>query len=143
MLYILIAIVLLGLYLYSQWLCSQIRIRFLIKGMEVMEARLTNIQEVDVTVEFLNSLENPVGVDGVPTWLSSDETIATVAASADGMTATIRTTGAIGSCQITVRGDADLTSGTIDIVGVLDVVVTASGAVQVNFTLGVPRTRSI
>ena len=51
---------------------------------------------------------NPARVDGMPVWTSSDESVATVTPSDDGMSATILSLGTTGTAQISVTADADL-----------------------------------
>lgn len=54
---------------------------------------------------------NPAKLDGMPVWTSSDESVATVTPSEDGMSATILSLGATGTAQISVSADADLGEG--------------------------------
>lgn len=53
------------------------------------------------TVTFLDAKGNVTSAGGTPTWSSSDEGVATVDASEDGMTATVTVVGALGASQIT------------------------------------------
>jgi len=99
---------------------------------------LTDLQQVDLSVAFTDAAGNPAPVDGAPVWSSSDETVLTVTASADGMTATAVTTGKLGQAQISVTGDADLGAGTTSVAGTLDVTVQASAAVAANIGAGTP-----
>src|ERR1044072_5307984 len=80
----------------------------------------------NVTLSITNQAGNPASVDGVPSWASSDETILTVSAAADGMSAEVRTV-APGQARISVQADADLGSGTQTITGVSE---------DINVTLG-------
>lgn len=68
----------------------------------------------------------PARVDGVPVWASSDETVITVVAAADGMSAVIDTV-APGTARVTVTADADLGAGVETLTGVSD---------DINVTLG-------
>lgn len=80
-------------------------------------------------------------VQGAPVWASSDETIVSVTASADGMTATIPCV-APGTARVSVSADADLGAGVVTITGVTeDIVVTldpAHVASIMTLTLGAP-----
>jgi len=98
---------------------------------------LTIDQQVNCTVAFLDSSGNPAAVDGIPVWSSSDDTIATVTASADGMSADVVSAG-IGQAQISVTADADLGSGTQQLIGLLDLQVVGGMAVMVQITAGTP-----
>lgn len=81
-------------------------------------------QTIQAAVAFQDSRGRPAAVDGVPVWASSDETVLSVVAAADGLSAVISTV-APGTARITVDADADLGAGVADIVGVSeDVVVT-------------------
>ena len=60
---------------------------------------------------------NPARVDGMPVWTSSDESVATVTPSEDGMSATILSLGTTGTAQISVTADADLGEGVREMTG--------------------------
>jgi hypothetical protein len=47
-----------------------------------------NATDLTATVTFLDSEGSPTTADSMPTWLSSDESVATVTAAEDGMSAT-------------------------------------------------------
>lgn len=99
---------------------------------------LTDEQKVTATVEFKTAAGNAARVDGVPVWSSSDESVATVQASDDGLTAVIFA-GAIGVAQIRVDADADLDADeTRTITGLLDVEVRPAEAVTAIVVNGVP-----
>ena len=91
---------------------------------------LTDIQKVALSIQPVSAAGNPAPVDGVPVWSSSDDTVLTVVAAADGMSAEAVTTGKLGSAQVNVTADADLGEGTKSITGVLDIEVKASDAVS-------------
>lgn len=94
-----------------------------------------------VALTITDSRGRPAAVDGVPVWASSDETVLTVVASADGMSAAVDTV-APGVARITVSADADLGAGVTPITGVSeDVNVTAgpsSAASTIALNLGAP-----
>jgi hypothetical protein len=83
----------------------------------------------------------PAKVEGVPVWASSDETVLSVTAAADGMSAVVDTVAA-GTARITVSADADLGAGVVEITGVSeDVNVTigpGSTATTIALNLGTP-----
>jgi hypothetical protein len=95
----------------------------------------------NVTLSITNAAGGAASVDGVPVWASSDETVVTVTAGADGMSAVIDTV-APGTARVTVTADADLGSGTQELVGVTeDIIVTlgpSSQASVMTLTLGAP-----
>lgn len=75
------------------------------------------------TAQYLDAKGNPTSPGAVPTWTSSDEEVATVEASDDGLTATVTIVGALGASQITAtdvesEGDEDdvISVGTVSVV---------------------------
>jgi hypothetical protein len=102
---------------------------------------LTDLQKVKVSVGFVDAAGNPAKVDGVPQWSSSDETILTVAAAEDGMSAEVVTVGPLGTAQVAVRADADLGEGIKEILATQGFEVVGSEAVAANFTVGTPEPR--
>lgn len=77
------------------------------------------------------------GVHGAPVWASSDETVATVTAAADGLSAVVKGN-APGSGRVTATADADLGEGVKPIIGTLELTVTAGAASVVEITAGPP-----
>jgi hypothetical protein len=73
-----------------------------------------------------------------PTWESSDPSVVTVTASADGSTAVAAAAGPLGTATVTLTGDADLGDGVSPIVGTLDLEVVASNAAVFNITASPP-----
>lgn len=105
-------------------------------------ADITTDQRYDnVSIAITNSRGDPASVDGAPVWASSDETVLTVTAAADGMSAVVDTV-APGTARISVTADADLGAGTRTITGVSeDVNVTLGASSQASnfqFTFGPP-----
>src|SRR3954470_12492687 len=104
-------------------------------------ANANTSQKFQPTLVITNASGAPAAVDGVPVWASSDETILTVTASADGMSAEVPCISP-GTARISVTADADLGAGVITITGVSeDVVVTvdpANLASVMTLNLGAP-----
>lgn len=92
-------------------------------------------------VEFRDAAGNIASVDGVPEWSSSDDSIGTVTASDDGLSATV-TANATGTAQVQLRADANLGDGVTELGGVADFEVVAAEAVSAVITFrdttGVP-----
>jgi hypothetical protein len=84
------------------------------------------------SVGFVDADNNATSAADVPVWVSSDPTIATVSASADGLSATIAKTGTLGATVIGV--DAHNNDGT-DIHSQATLTVVASEAVSGDVTL--------
>lgn len=102
---------------------------------------LTDLQKAALGVAFLDAMGNPAAVEGPPVWASSDETLVTVTAAEDGLSAVATTVGPLGSCQVSVVADADLGAGVENITGTLDVTVVADKATSVAISTGTPEPR--
>jgi hypothetical protein len=99
---------------------------------------LTDIQKVTLTVAPLDAVGNPAPIDGKPVWTVSDETLATLSVSEDGLTCEVLTVGPFGSFQVKAEADADLGEGFLPITGLQDFVVLGSQAVTLGITAGTP-----
>lgn len=80
-----------------------------------------------VVLTITDDAGNAAAVDGVPVWASSDETVLTVLAGLDGMSASISSVAA-GTGRVTVTADADVGAGVTTITGVTE---------DINVTIGV------
>jgi hypothetical protein len=109
-----------------------------VKELFTMGFVLIDDQKVALSIAPVDAKGNPAAVDGAPAWASSDETVLTVAASADGLSATVTAVGKLGAAQISVTADADMGAGTVPIAGVLDVSVVAGQAVSLSISTGTP-----
>ena len=99
---------------------------------------LTDVQKVELSISPTSAAGNPAPVDGAPVWTSSDDTVLTVTASEDGLSAVAVTTGKLGKAQVNVTADADMGEGVKAITGVLDIEVKVSEAVSLAVTSGTP-----
>jgi hypothetical protein len=81
------------------------------------------------TATFLDARGNPTTPGATPTWTSSDETVATVEASEDGMSATVTVVGGLGASQITCTDPESEGDDTDDVVSVGTVSVVPGQAV--------------
>jgi hypothetical protein len=87
-------------------------------------------QQFNPTLVITNAAGQPATVNGVPVWASSDATVISVAAAADGMSAAVPCV-APGTARITVSANADMdsTGVVIPITGVSeDIIVSADPA---------------
>src|SRR5215471_12416418 len=86
--------------------------------------------QVAVEVTYVDADGNPAVVDGVVGWISSNDAIATVTSTGP-TAATIAATkgGTLGTAQITASADADLGSGSKELLTTFDVNVVAGEAV--------------
>jgi len=99
---------------------------------------LTDEQKCPASVTFKTQKGNPAQVDGAPVWASSNEAVAIVVPSEDGLSAEIQTPGGLGTAQISVKADALVGEGVEEIIGLLDVEVKAAGASIVEIATGTP-----
>ena len=98
-------------------------------------ADLTATQQLTATLTITDRKGNPASVEGAPVWASSDETVATVESSADGMSGVVKAV-APGSGRVVVTADADLGEGVTPIIGTLDINVTPGTASVVAISAG-------
>jgi hypothetical protein len=94
-----------------------------------MSYTLPNDKAVTLQVSYQDAKGNAATVDGDVTWESSDESIITVEAAADTMTATMTPADNLGQAQVRATADADLGEGVVEIICVLDVTVVGGQAV--------------
>jgi hypothetical protein len=76
---------------------------------------ITSDQEVPVSVKFVDDHDNPATVPAMPVWTSSNATVLSVAAAADGMSAVVVAVGPDGTGQISVSAMAGSITATLDI----------------------------
>jgi hypothetical protein len=77
----------------------------------------TSQQFANVGLTILDGRGNPASVDGAPVWASSDETVVSVVAAPDGMSAVVSSVAPGGPARIAVTADADLGEGVVSITG--------------------------
>jgi hypothetical protein len=104
---------------------------------EVTQMDLRDDENVVLTIQPVDNKRKPAPVDGVPVWAGSDDTVLTVAAAADGMSATVSGVSP-GTARVVVTADADLGAGVTPIVGSLAFNVTGGAAVAVIITASAP-----
>ena len=94
-------------------------------------------QQVRLTIAPVDAKGKPAKLDGIPVWASSDETVITVTADPDGLSA-LAVAVTPGDARAVVTADADLGSGVTPLSGSLDFTITAGAAVSLTITAGVP-----
>ena len=102
-----------------------------------MAYTLPDGNQVQVKISYVDAQGNPARVDGDVAWSSSDTNIATVTVnSGDSSLAVVAAAagGTIGQVQITATADADLGSGTRELITMMDVEVVAGEAVAGTIT---------
>jgi hypothetical protein len=80
------------------------------------------------TATYLDAKGNPTSPGAVPAWTSSDESVATVSSSDDGLTATVTLTGKTGATQVTAT-DTESEGAEDDVISVGTVSVVSGKAV--------------
>jgi hypothetical protein len=86
--------------------------------------------EVKMQVAYVDAGGNPAKVDGDVQWMSSDESLATVAVDpSDSTIVTVTPVGPVGQVQVTARADADLGAGVKALVTTSDITIEAGEAV--------------
>lgn len=96
---------------------------------------LKDTQQVTFTIAPKDKKGKPALIDGVPTWASSNEEVATVESAADGLSAVVKA-GVPGDATVSCAADADLGSGVSEIAGMVEIHVTPGAAVTVDLTPG-------
>lgn len=100
---------------------------------------LPNDHKCTASITPVDAHGNPAQIDGLATWGSSNDQIATLTGiSPDSLSADIVPGTQLGTCQINVQADADLGSGITNISGVLDLSVVAGQAVGFTIQTGAP-----
>jgi hypothetical protein len=100
--------------------------------------QLTDSQDVVVTPKFTSKKGNPARVDGVPEWLVDNSELLALTPAADGLSCSVSAVGPLGTATVTMKADADLGSGVVDVLGTLEIEVTGGGATTVSLEPGTP-----
>lgn len=111
---------------------------FKIEGGGRMALFLKDTEKCTLGLDPRDSKGNVARLDGAPTWGSSDETLATVVAAADGLSAVVTAVGPVGTAQINVTADARIGPEIVELSGTLEVQIQAGEAVTLGITTGTP-----
>lgn len=111
-----------------------------------MALTLRDDQKATLSIAPVDAKGKPAALDGVPVWAGSDDTVFTVVAAADGLSAVLvavapnanDATGAPVPARVVVTADADLGSGVTPLTGTLDVVVTGGQATTLTINAAPP-----
>lgn len=95
-------------------------------GIVVKGVEMSTIMRIDQVLTLSPSFQDAKGnsnvvLGGVPAWSVSDEGLATLAVSEDGLTCVVTPTGALGTVQVNMTVDVDPDADTQEIVGTMDV----------------------
>ena len=125
--------------LHIEWSIGPVSEQFPLTPQEPIMLTLTDSQKCSLgPIQAVDAKGNTAPIDGVPTWVSSDATVLTVEPSTDGLSAVVKAVGPLGNAQVTVTADADLGTGVVNVVGLLDVTVVAGQAVSLTVPVGTP-----
>lgn len=108
---------------------------FKVRGDE-MALTLRATEQVSVTFHAEDAKGNPAEIQD-PQFEVSDPAILGLEVAADGKSAIVKG-GALGTAQVTVRGDADLGEGVTPLIGVGEITVIAGEATVLAVTFGTP-----
>jgi hypothetical protein len=97
---------------------------------------LTDIQQVKLKLSGKSAAGNPAMLEDA-TVTSSDESVVTVAANADG-SFTLASTGKLGTSQIVAKADAQIGDGVAEISGIETIEVVSSQAVVLDLNFEAP-----
>lgn len=107
-------------------------------GETLMGLQLTDSQQCDLSAKIVDKKGNPAKVDGVPVWLTDNPDVLALTPSADGLSCNIAATGPLGTAKVTMKADADLGAGVTELVGTIDVEVTAGQATSIELAASTP-----
>ena len=103
-----------------------------------MAFTMSDSQQTNCSVVFVDKKGNPAPVDGVPQWLVDNPNVLALAPAADGMSCLVSAVGPLGDATVTVKADADLGSGVTEVIGTLAVTITGGTATTVTITPAAP-----
>lgn len=107
-----------------------------------MDIKLSNEQQVKVTLTPKTDSGKPAPLDGIPTWEVVDG-LSTVQVAPDGLSATIVSSDDPGDTQILVTADADIGEGIEHISDILKVSVVGAAAKNLGLTVGTPELKPV
>ncbi len=105
-----------------------------------LEIKITNEQEVVVTLTPKTDAGKPAKLDGTPTWevISGDSTLV---AAPDGLSAKLTSSNDPGDTQFLVKADADIGEGIEEISDVIKLSVIGALAKNLGLVAGTPTTK--
>lgn len=104
----------------------------------MLTVKITNEQQVVVTLNPKTDSGKPAKLDGIPTWEKTGDGLATIEVAPDGMSATLISADDPGITQFLVSGDADLGEGVEPISDTITLDVSSATAKNLGLTVGTP-----
>jgi hypothetical protein len=99
---------------------------------------LTDNQKCTLSIAPKDAKGADAKLDGVPSWGIDNSDVLELTIAPDALSAEIRAIGPLGTCLVSVQGDADLGSGVAPIAGTLEVTVGPGQAVTIDIVPGTP-----
>lgn len=104
----------------------------------IMAFQMTSSQQTTVTAKFVDKKGNPAKVDGAPTWSTDNTDVLALKPSDDGLSCVVAAVDPLGVAGVTMRADADLGAGVVELIGTLEVEITAGQATTVKLEAAPP-----
>lgn len=106
----------------------------------MLSLKITNEQQIPVTLTPKTDTGKPAKLDGVPTWevISGSST---VTVSEDGLTAVLASSDDPGDTEFLVKADADLGEGVEELSDVIKLTVAGATAKNLGLTAGAPEAK--
>lgn len=79
-------------------------------------------------IKVTDRFGNDAKVDGAPAWAATDESLADIAVSEDGLSAVVTPKGPLGAFKLQVKADADLGEGVKELLGEVEIELAAGDA---------------
>lgn len=111
------------------------------KENNMLEVKITNDQEVDVTITPKTDTGKPAKLDGSPA-VSVISGNSTFTQSEDGLTLTLRSSDDPGDTEFLVKADADIGEGVEEISEIIKLSVAGATAKNLGLTVGTPRAKT-
>jgi hypothetical protein len=126
--------------LFPKKVAKTVEIYVLINGefKKVEHMFLKVSEKLPLSLVIKDSQGNPAKVDVAPKWSLSDESLAALEVSEDGLSAVLVPSGSLGSFAVQALVDADLGEGVKELLGELLVDLVSGEAVSVEISAGAP-----
>lgn len=122
---------------HFEWAIGLVETKQAPKG-NMLQIKITNEQQVTVTLNPKTQRGKSVSLDGAPIWeIVSGESVA-VKPSEDGLSALLVSSDTPGTTQVLVKADADLGEGYVEVSEIIEVTVSGALAANLGLVVGEP-----